>query len=310
MPDDLKFEIACQVATQQQWPEALLLVFSHEVQSVQQAKAMQTLVGAKTGDANLDGLIVALHDDQVVGTIWAILAPGKTALIATPATTGANSQKASIRSRLFEQLDLWLADNGVLMCQVLLEDNVRDSEALFLRHGYQTVSELHYLEAKASVFPTAPPDTTNLEFRKYTHRDQASLAKAIDRTYEETLDCPLLNGRRQESDVLEGYRDTGDSKSEWWWLLVFENEIAGCLLLAEHRALTRLELVYVGIAPDFRGHKIGFLATQFALWQAKQLEQEAVVLAVDSKNLPAVNAYHKAGFEVWDRRLLLLKFCP
>jgi ribosomal protein S18 acetylase RimI-like enzyme len=132
------------------------------------------------------------------------------------------------------------------------------------------------------------------------------LSQLISQTYAGSQDCPRLNGLRSLDDVLASYRAVGESGSSHWYVAEAENADAGCILLAEHSSPRELEIVYMGIAPDFRGRGLGMELVQAAQRLASELNFERLSLAVDAENRPALAIYRAAGFQVAAKHRLFL----
>jgi ribosomal protein S18 acetylase RimI-like enzyme len=132
--------------------------------------------------------------------------------------------------------------------------------------------------------------------------DRQRLETILSRTYEGTQDCPALGGVRDPSDVVEGYLAVGLSAAAHWHVLQLDGADAGCLLLADHPQTEEFELVYVGLAPPYRGRGLGHQAVRHAQWLARVAGRKRLVLAVDATNAPAQAVYAATGFVRYDRR--------
>jgi ribosomal protein S18 acetylase RimI-like enzyme len=139
---------------------------------------------------------------------------------------------------------------------------------------------------------------------------KSRLAELIERTYEGTQDCPVLNGVRTTDDVVAGYRAVGEFRPENWLIASDRERDVACLLLADHPAFDQLELVYLGVIPQARGSGLGYVLTRHAQWMARQAGRGKLVLAVDADNAPALRLYAQAGFQSWDRRSVLVALRP
>jgi len=132
----------------------------------------------------------------------------------------------------------------------------------------------------------------------------------LEATYEQTLDCPVLNGVRQIEDVLVGYRSTGAFSPDYWLIVRHGGKDVGCLLLADHPQHDNIELVYMGVMSSLRGRGWGIQITRQAQWLTRRAGRRRLVLAVDAANTPAVRMYAEAGFQTWDRRSVYLRRFP
>jgi ribosomal protein S18 acetylase RimI-like enzyme len=168
------------------------------------------------------------------------------------------------------------------------------------------VGQLDYLACSSVALPESPT-TGSLEFEAYRADQQTRLARVVESTYSDTMDCPELNGLRDTRDVLDGYRHANQFRPDCWWFVLHRKEDIGCLLLAEHAEHNQIELVYMGLVPWVRGHGWGRILVRHAQWMCRQLGRARVVLAVDSRNEPALEIYSSAGFLICDQRQLLIK---
>jgi mycothiol synthase len=132
------------------------------------------------------------------------------------------------------------------------------------------------------------------------------LSNTISRTYEGSQDCPRLNGLRPIDEVLASYRAVGESGLRHWFIGEHESADAGCILLAEHSTPRELEIVYMGIVPEFRGRGLGMGLVRQAQRLANELNFERLTLAVDAKNQPALAIYRAAEFQVAAKHRLFL----
>lgn len=226
---------------------------------------------------------------------------------------GARDDKATERSPLaFDHLcNLLRGDPRVQTIQCLLDPSELSWEADLVRQGFRQVADLGYLMCRTRPHAAAPPADGELDFRPYrADRDAERLARIVESTYEDSRDCPRLQSKRSTTESLESYRAVGASGDRWWWILEHRSTDVGCLLLADHPSQQQWELVYVGIAPPFRGRRWGLLATRFALQEAASHGRDRLVLSVDLANEPACSMYARLGFEAFDLRRVLVCDCP
>ncbi len=129
----------------------------------------------------------------------------------------------------------------------------------------------------------------------------------VDRTYVETLDCPQLSTFQSTAATLAGYCQNKAFAPDLWFNVSAATEphvAVGCLILARHTSTdieagignTLLELVYMGIIPEYRGRGLSkdLVAAVNELALAERFT--GVVLAVDARNHPAARVYSESGF--------------
>ncbi len=115
------------------------------------------------------------------------------------------------------------------MAQILLEAVAAEDEKTLCEGGFDYLTDLLYLVCLEDDFPQAALPCP-LEFEVYNSQNHDRLARIVDATYQETLDCPKLNHVRQLDDVLAGYRATGEFLPGRWLIVRYENRDVGCLL--------------------------------------------------------------------------------
>jgi ribosomal protein S18 acetylase RimI-like enzyme len=174
--------------------------------------------------------------------------------------------------------------------------------------GFRHLADLVYLSCESDRFCVEPFERAELEFEVYDEAQRHRLVRLIERTYEGTLDCAELNGRRSINAVIDGYRATGDFCAENWRIVCNNSHDVGVLLLAHHRAAEHVELVYMGLLKKYRGRGWGRQIVQCAQVLARRARVSRIVLAVDAANEPALRMYHSTGFEAWDRRAVYVRF--
>ena len=130
----------------------------------------------------------------------------------------------------------------------------------------------------------------------------ARFAQLVDATYQDTLDCPAVNGVRSVEDVLQGYQATGHFDPQRWFIVRHQGEDVGCLILTDYPELATWELIYVGLVPAARGRGWGLSVVRHALWLCGQASRNRLILAVDAANEPALRIYAAAGFQSWDQK--------
>lgn len=189
----------------------------------------------------------------------------------------------------------------------------------FAEAGFVHVGELSYLSRKAGLdglTPSRDPWPPGIAVRNVRavepgQPDHDAVLTALERTYEQTMDCPELCGLRDTVDVLESHRVSGQFDPQLWWLVEWQGEPHGCLMLNPCPDLGTLELVYLGLSPEIRGMRLGTRLLSMGLMAAHRLTSdlgiEQVTCAVDLRNEPAMRLYQRLGFERCGRRAALVR---
>lgn len=250
-----------------------------------------------------DGLLVARQGTELHGAIWIMVVPVRVASLVAVATApqAANELSAHLIAAAVEHVQ-----GQVALIQAMLpaDEPLPD---YWTSCGFEPLAEVKFLACPEHRFPTAAPSGPP-EFVTYAPEGSARLAAILTRTYVNTLDCPRLEGKREPHDVLAGYQATGTFDPAHWLLVRHEGQDAGCLLLADRPADNQLELVYMGLAPEFRGRGWARALIAQAQWQARRANRPELALTVDAQNEPALRAYFRAGFRQWQRRQAVVRF--
>jgi ribosomal protein S18 acetylase RimI-like enzyme len=197
----------------------------------------------------------------------------------------------------------WLAARGARFYQLQLDYPSAPEASLVRAAGLQHAGDLLYL-ASDLAGAAAPP--RGLQFEPYSESQEERMEKLVERTYESSLDFPILDGVRALEEVLDGYRHSGDYRPEFWRFVLQEEKDIGCLLLTPH-AEAAWELVYMGLVPQARGAGLGTAITAYAQGLVRAFGGRRLFLAVDAANSPAVASYRRAGFEPWREASVFLK---
>jgi mycothiol synthase len=255
--------------------------------------AIATVAGSR------EGLLGAWRGGQLVGAVLFHVQPGRIAGLWPPHIIA--NEPPGTAAALLDAASRELAAQNVRVVQALAETDAQPGAELLRQSGYIHAADLLYLVSPADQFPTAPPRSV-LEFETYSAANHERLARIVDATYEQTLDCPHLNGVREVEDVLAGYRATGRFDPSRWLIVRHKGADIGCLLLTDHPEHGACELVYMGVVPSARGHGWGMDIARHAQWLAYEANRTRLALAVDAGNTPAVAMYAAVGFQAWDRR--------
>jgi len=271
----------------------------------QQINVILSFIAANATAA--EGLIGAFRAKRLVGAIFAQLQAGKTAQVWLPRLVAGEQTDTAVT--LLNSASQWLEQNGVRMAQISLEVATDEEECILRKSGFDYLASLLYLVCHNNVFPLAAL-SSQLQFEPYNSQNHDRFAKIVEITYLESLDCQKLNTQMQIQDILDGYRATGEFSPTNWLIVRHDNRDVGCLILADHPQHNNLELVYMGIAPAFRGHGWGMDIARYAQLVAGRIGRARLVLGVDASNHPAINMYASVGFQAWDQRRVYFKIFP
>jgi mycothiol synthase len=287
----------------------------------------RALAESKGRDEELPGLLVArvvraadaaagdsanrsdARIDQIAGAVWVRFLPGRLGSVTAPQTRVSAPRRTG--ALLLARAAEIASERNVVLLQALVEPDDTTAANEFAAAGFVHTTDLLFLVAPCDGDPSASqfaqPRDTAIEWVAYTAEQHDRLAALVERTYVESRDCPELDGVRAIDDVLSGYRATGEFAPERWLIASHDGHDVGCLLLADHPTDDQWELVYLGVAPEFRGRGLGATLTHRALWMTSRANRARLVLAVDAANAPALAIYRQAGFETWERRSIFLR---
>ena len=284
--------------------EAFALILSRQAAELRNQQVETLLKAVAAREISPQGLLGAYRQGRLVGAVFSKLEPGKTAIVWTPQLVA--GEPRSTAGRLLEATSKLLSRHRVRIAQIQSESHHRTDDALLREHGYEPLADLLYLASAEDQLPAKPPKTP-LEFEPYCVANHKRMTQIVEATYQETLDCPQLDGVREVEDVLDGYRATGAFNPSRWLIVRHRGTDIGCLLLADHPENENWELVYMGVAAAYRGRGWGTDIARHAQWLTRQAGRTRLVLAVDAANGPAIKTYAAVGFRAWERRSVFLK---
>ena len=284
--------------------DVLALVFRDLPAEDRERHVKALLEATRSAREPRDGLLAARRGGRLVGAVLSEIQAGRTAVIWPPRLLP--DEPASTGQQLMAATSELLTAKRICVAHALLQAGTEEDGRLLHAAGFELLAELIYLVSGEEHFP-APPPATPIEFEPYNPGNHRRLARAVEATYERTLDCPELNGIRRTEDVLAGYRATGVFSADRWLLVRHQGEDVGCLILADHPEQENWELVYMGLVPSARGNGWGSDITRHAQSLTRQAGRPRLVLAVDAANRPAMRMYLTLGFQAWDRRSAYLK---
>jgi len=260
---------------------------------------IQQLITMLNENPSSNLLLKAMRDQNAVGAVFSNLSPGKIASVWTPVSN--LWEPISTATRLLQALSDRLKRRGVCLATIMTETVSTEEEEIFHASGFDPLARLFYMVSLQKDFPAEKPPC-ELDFESYSPKNHTRLSAIVESTYEQTYDCPELNGIRKIEDVLEGYRSIGTFNPARWLIVQHQNRDVGCLLLADHIEGENFELVYMGLSVSARGHGWGAQIARHAQWLTIQAGRPRLILQVDAGNIPAMRTYSSAGFRIWEQR--------
>lgn len=249
------------------------------------------------------------RDSRPVCGITCLESPGRTAMLFFPQRADDHADPAAL-VELFGRVAAEESQRGIRLLQVLLDPEDAAGSRLLERAGFRQIALLDYLECRvppAAASHPGPRAPLGLRWTEYDGHTHARFAALIRRTYDGSLDCPGLSALRDIEDVMAGHRAAGLFVPRRWQLLSIDGVDAGCVLMSENPLRPTMELVYMGVAPDFRGRGVGRRILDKGLDIARAEGAASVTLAVDRENVPAARLYASAGFVRTGARRAMLR---
>jgi GNAT superfamily N-acetyltransferase len=294
----------------------------HQVQRPQIESALRLILANDQGLANdetvLDFLAFALQRKIDVNQIWIaeergrvlwallpITSPGRTMLMFTPGRIPSYTTP-QVACVLLDHVCAHSRDQGMHLAQFLLDPADSSVRQLYVDCGFEVLAELIYLHRPLNgEVQSALPQ--GFEISNYSTLTHPQFAAAILRSYEGSLDCPNLNGRRQIEDVIEGHKATGTFDPNLWHLITESGDPRGVLILSAAAHTESLELVYLGLVPEARHRGLGDALMRIALGSGERAQKSELSLAVDSHNAPALRLYYRHGMKKIGSRIAMVR---
>jgi len=251
---------------------------------------------------------VCMDGDHMVAACSCIETPGRTAMLLLP-NLGASKTRTRTISDMVRHVIGRESTRDIRLMQCLIQPDDVEARTTLEHVGFRHVATLTYMEWKDAgrVSPQeamlpAGIQESSMEWITYDDAHHGEFARLIEDTYHDTLDCPDLCGLRDINDVIAGHKAAGRFLPHRWLLLRYRGRPVGCILLGENTLRPALELVYMGIHPDWRRTGVGRFLLSHGLSMARREGFTAVTLAVDDTNKPALALYKSAGFRETVRR--------
>lgn len=262
------------------------------------------LARQRLGDAVIRSAWAA---DRPVATAAAVVSPGRAAMLFVSRPRAARGDRAAVRavSCLIDALPA----ERVRLVQSLLEPGQSAERWVLAEAGMTELAILAYLaralEASDRGVAAARSALTaeGLRLEPWSPARAAVFADAVERSYEQTLDCPALRGVRPIDDVMIGHRAAGRFDAAYWVLATdASGEPAGVMLLSELPTESAGELVYLGVPVAWRRRGVAARLLRLGVAMLAEAGLGRLLLAVDQSNAPAMRLYRGEGFVPTGRR--------
>ncbi len=242
---------------------------------------------------------------KIIGVIWARHAmPGVHSIW----QAFCRPKSPVVESKLYEAIDNYLGSTPFRLARALADiESPFQSRLAQIGFSHQTdiVSRLWQPDAITTGWM---PDGYSIHTLRPGQDDE--FTQLMERTYQQSLDCPDLVKLLTAKDLLKFYRASTFATQSSFFLLYAESEPAGCLVLTDDMDNESLELTYMGVAPNHRGNGLGQLLVNFAKERAYNGLARRLVVAVDRTNEPAWKIYEDAEFATYSTQALMVRTGP
>lgn len=285
---------------------ALRLLFQHIPADEREMRVGNALRLIQQGELDPAGVFVARDAGRLLGSMVVLPVPGASALVWPPQTLGGRGHK-ELEDQLVRHASAWLRQRGARLAQALLMSNEAYLAASLERNGFVHITSLWYLRHHLIDLPLATlAGKERLTYQSFDSAPRDLFEQTLLATYEQTLDCPEVNGVRTVEQIMEGHASQGRHDPDRWWLALSGRRPVGVLLVTELPEWNAWDLSYVGVVPAARGRGLGRELVCKALFEARAAEAAQLTLSVDMRNRPARNLYQRLDFEPCDEREVYL----
>ncbi|MBI1346963.1 GNAT family N-acetyltransferase [bacterium] len=283
-------------------PDALLQLLAPFPEDERIQRRDATLAAVEAGTLSLDGLRQAWWGAQPVGIFLTMQQPDHVTLVWPPVIApSAELSREDIEQACWGDICEVLDHDGSRLGQVLLDASEADLAESLMPWGFHWQTELFFL-ARTFTEPWTESPEPAWSVESYSSATHARFAQLIESTYQDSLDCRILEGIRTGEEALASHKLSGEHRPDLWQIFTIDGRDAALLLLSEHASQDAVELVYFGVAPEFRGQGLGRAVIQRALSTSRNTGRAAIFLAVDAGNGYANTLYATFDFAELARR--------
>ncbi len=280
--------------------DALHLAFGHLSDMERGARIGAILNQFEAGTLALDGIFQAVEGAERVGVLFSQKRPDGAVMLWAPTMRGDRSAK-----ELFEALERFCRQCGAPAALALVDLMQRPDETALRHAGFDYLSDLLYMAS------TLVPEETAFDRLQFVPMTEvadslAAMERLVSATYRNSMDFPRLMQAMPVDKVLEGYRLGAVFKPELWFFIRQHDEDVGVLLMTD-QADDQMELTYMGLVEEARGHGLGAEIVRFAERTALRHGRSLLLTGVDHRNAAALQTYLARGFHVWDRKNIHVK---
>lgn len=299
-------------ANESEWLPALELLYQHLPADERRQLVAHSVGNARQGSASLDELWIAISADRVIAVLLQTFQPGKVAFVWPVVVQQDQSAETaeSAADSLLQSASRSADAAGIHYSQLVLEPFDQVSLPRLTRNGFRHLSELLLLQ-RSLRSGTVVPDYQTLKLEPFTEDQIERLARLLELTFQQSLDCPEVASWRTGRDAVTRHLTSSPCSDRHWFFARDEKDEkrgdVGVLLLVGERGAPEWEIDYFGVVPAARGQRIGKQLVSAAIRIAAADGASRVAAVVDSRNHYAITVYDECQFEVESRRQAVIR---
>src|SRR5438128_308372 len=225
MRGGIAYEIA--PARPEEWPAAFALALPRAPETERPARVRNALTLLSAGEIDPQGIMVARTPGSLAGVQVCIPLAGKSGLFWLPQVE-AGWEGSDLGQHLVQSAVAWVRQRGAKLAQAILHPSDVVRAVPLLRCGFHRITRLQYLRHELS--DVAPLPALPARLQPFSPNLESLFQQTLLRSYDDTLDCPELNGVRTVEEIIEGHRAQGIWRQELWWLAWVNDVPAGVVM--------------------------------------------------------------------------------
>jgi len=264
---------------------------------------MQQMISRAGGSASR--LWWARSDRRTLAAALVIEGLGRTAMLFFSPPDAPGVDRAGLM-QLIGEISRDAIVGGMSLVQSLVDPQDSVVASVLEDSGMIVLAELIYMNRDLLITPPSPQvSRDDLGWRNYRQFTETQLGQVISQSYIDSADCPALRGVRRMPDVIAGHKCSGSFRPEAWWIVDcgLSGEPAGCILVNDSTRGPSADIIYMGVAPEFRRRGLARAMLDRTIAQAAERDRQWVSVAVDTRNEHALRIYQQCGFIEIHRKL-------
>jgi ribosomal protein S18 acetylase RimI-like enzyme len=215
--------------------------------------------------------------------------------------------------RLISEISKDAIEGGMSLVQALIDPRDGEQADVLTDSGMILLADLIYMKRDLLIrSPREPAVREDIQWRSYKQFTEVELGEIISQSYADSVDCPALRGVRDMTDVIAGHKCSGAFCPETWWIVSCDDQAtpAGCILVNDSARGPSADIIYMGVAREFRRLGLARAMLDRTIAQAAKRNCESVAVAVDTRNDYAIRVYEQSGFVETHRRSAYVQLRP